>query len=204
MRKQAVWLAILLTGVAQAAAPPAEPNVKKWQDEKGVWHYGDARPASADAAGNSAAEAYQRGDYIKAFEEYMQWAKQGDPRAQTMIGQMYLRGQGVGQNARSAIEWFRKAAVQGNTDAQLQLGMLYATDPSVASSEKEALLWLRKAAEWGNAEAIYRLAGKFATGQGVVRDDGEAASNYRRAAEKGHAGAQFELGNFYASGRGVS
>ena len=131
MRKLALWVVAILAGVAQAAPPP-ESNVKKWQDDKGVWHFGDARPLSPDAAVNSAAEAYRRGDYPTAFKEYMTWAEQGDPRAQTQIGLMYLRGQGVGQNVGSAAEWLRKAAVQGNVDAQFHLGMLYVADPGLA------------------------------------------------------------------------
>ena len=71
------------------------PSIKKWQDDKGIWHYGDTRPISPDAVTNSAADAYRRGDFAMAFEEYMTWAKQGDPRAQTMVGLMYLRGEGV-------------------------------------------------------------------------------------------------------------
>ena len=82
--------------------PPDDSNVKKWQDESGIWHYGDARPAAPDAATNSAADAYRRGDYATAFREYLNWAKQGDPRAQTMIGLMYLRGEGVGQSLSAA------------------------------------------------------------------------------------------------------
>ena len=125
-------MVVLLTGAMLGAgwvytsAAPQELGVKKWQDDQGVWHYGDARPVSPDAATNSAAEAYRRGDYTTAFQEYLTWAKQGDPRAQNMIGLMYLRGQGVAQSQRIASEWLRRAAMQGNADAQFHLGILYA------------------------------------------------------------------------------
>jgi hypothetical protein len=46
MRAMALLLAAVLAGVVQAAPAP-ESNVKKWQDEKGVWHYGDARAGCA-------------------------------------------------------------------------------------------------------------------------------------------------------------
>ena len=102
MRKIAL-LSIILATVAHAAPAP-DMSLKKWRDEKGIWHYGDSRPVSPNAATNSAAEAYQRGDYVMAFGEYMKWAKQGDPQAQTMIGLMYLRGQGVVKNQGDALE----------------------------------------------------------------------------------------------------
>ena len=105
---------LLAAGVWAAPPPASEPNVKKWQDERGVWHYGDARPISPDAATNSAADAYRRGDYPAAFREYLVWAKQGDPNAQTIIGQMYLRGEGVGTSQSSTIERVRRAARQDN------------------------------------------------------------------------------------------
>ena len=157
MRKRAWWLAAVVVAGAALAAPAPDANVKKWQDEQGVWHYGDARPAAPDSATNTAADAYRRGDYVVAFREYMVWAKQGDPKAQTMIGQMYLRGEGIGSSQTNAIEWFRRAALQNNVEAQLQLAMLYAANPGLAPSEKEALLWLRKAAGRGNAEAQYPI-----------------------------------------------
>jgi TPR repeat protein len=100
------------------------------------------------------------------FRSIMTWAKQGDPRAQNMIGLMYLRGQGVAQSQRIASEWLRRAAMQGNADAQFHLGILYAAQPEMAPSEKEASFWLVKSAERGNSEAQYTLATQYATGQG--------------------------------------
>ena len=73
MHKMTWCLVLVLLAAGVRAAPPSasEPNVKKWQDETGVWHYGDARPVSPDAATNSAADAYRRGDYPAAFREYL-------------------------------------------------------------------------------------------------------------------------------------
>jgi len=107
MHKTVLLLLIALTSAVQAAPPSSDEKVNKWQDEKGVWHYGDIRTPSPDAVANAATDAYQRGDYATAFKEYSKWAGQGDPKAQTMVGLMYLRGQGVGQSQRNAIEWFR-------------------------------------------------------------------------------------------------
>ena len=67
MRKLALLLSVMIAGAHAAPAP--EANLKKWQDDKGVWHYGDSQTISPDAVTNSAAEAYRRGDYAAAFEE---------------------------------------------------------------------------------------------------------------------------------------
>ncbi|HMQ12875.1 MAG TPA: hypothetical protein PKA43_03985, partial [Candidatus Competibacter phosphatis] len=97
MRAIILFLLIILT--ASVGAAP-ESGIQKWRDNKGTWHFGDSRPTAPDAATNSAADAYRRGDYNAAFSEYMVWAKQGDPKAQTMIGLMYLRGEGTTQSQR--------------------------------------------------------------------------------------------------------
>ncbi len=40
-------------------------------------------------------------------------AEKGDARAQTKLGQMYAKGEGVLEDDVEAVKWFRKAALQG-------------------------------------------------------------------------------------------
>jgi hypothetical protein len=79
MRAIILFLVVILTGIGRGRARDA--GLKKWRDDKGIWHFGDSRPTAPDAATNSAADAYRRGDYNAAFSEYMVWAKQGDPKS---------------------------------------------------------------------------------------------------------------------------
>ncbi|WP_419636494.1 tetratricopeptide repeat protein, partial [Thiolapillus sp.] len=57
--------------------------------------------------------AYERNDYTTAMKLWEPLAKQGDARAQYALGVLYDNGQGVGQNFKEAMKWFRKAAEQG-------------------------------------------------------------------------------------------
>ena len=66
---------------------------------------------SADFQKGSA--AYQSGDYATALHEWTPLAKQGDADAQYNLGIMYDKGQGVPQNYKTAVKWWKRAAEQG-------------------------------------------------------------------------------------------
>ena len=78
--------------------------------------------------------------------------------------------EGVAQDYREAVAWYRKATDQGNVDAQFNLGVMYANGRGVAQNNKEAVVWYRKAAEQGYASAQNNLGWMYQTGQGVKRD----------------------------------
>ena len=50
-------------------------------------------------------------------------AEQGMAGAQYRFGVMYAEGQGMAQDDRESVRWFRLAAEQGNTEAQAGLGL---------------------------------------------------------------------------------
>ena len=72
-----------------------------------------------------AAAAYERGDYATAFAGFRNYAEQGDPRAQYILGFMYANGEGIPKDAAAAAPWYRLAAEQGNAEAQGILGLMY-------------------------------------------------------------------------------
>ena len=51
---------------------------------------------------------------------------------------MYADGQGVKQDYKEAVKWFRLGADQGYANAQWGLGLLYVGGQGVAKDEKEA------------------------------------------------------------------
>ncbi len=70
--------------------------------------------------------ASQKGDYKTAFNEWKPLAELGDAKAQYNLGQMYRKGQGVSQDDKQAVKWYRKAAEQGFAAAQGNLGVIMA------------------------------------------------------------------------------
>lgn len=58
-------------------------------------------------------------------------AEQGNASAQDNLGLMYAKGEGVVQNYKESVKWFRKAAEQGDASAQYNLGVTYAKGEGV-------------------------------------------------------------------------
>ena len=130
-------------------------------------------------------------------------AEQGNVQLQNTLGVMYATGQGVPQDYREAIKWYRRAAERDNAQAQNNLGVLYAKGQGVPRDYEEAMKWYRKAAEQGNAYAQLNIGLMYATGQGVPQDYEEAVKWYRKAAEQDNGDAQANLGNRYYTGQGA-
>lgn len=115
-----------------------------------------------------AAAAYKRGDYAIALLLIRPLAEQGDAVAQYILGDMYVKGQGVSQDNAEAVKWYRLAADQGYASAQGNLGILYANGIGVPQDYAEAVKWLRKAADQGYPP--YILAIMCENGVGTPQD----------------------------------
>ena len=71
---------------------------------------------------------------------------------------MYGKGQGVPQDDKEAVKWYRLAAEQGDAKAQNNLGVSYDNGQGVPQDYKEALKWTKLAAEQGHARAQKNVA----------------------------------------------
>ena len=91
------------------------------------------------------------------FEDTLKKAEQGDADAQSNLGFMYAKGQGVPQNNKKAAYWFTKAAEQGDASAQYNLGVMYDNGQGVHHDYKQAVYWWTMAAEQGDASAQFNL-----------------------------------------------
>ena len=141
-------------------------------------------------------------DYKRAFPVCSRAAKQ-DVLAQFRLGWMYDTGEGVTENDREAVKWYRLAAEQGHATAQNNLGVMYDTGEGVTKNDREAVKWYKLAAEQGHAKAQNNLGWMYRNGEGVPKNDREAVKWYRLAAEQGHATAQYNLALMYHNGEGV-
>ena len=66
--------------------------------------------------------AAQSSDYATTLREQTPLAKQGDAFAQFGLGLMYADGQGVPQDYKTSVKWYKLAADQGRAKAQTNLG----------------------------------------------------------------------------------
>jgi TPR repeat protein len=142
-----------------------------------------AVPAWADFQAGK--DAYDRGDYATALNEWRPLAEQGDALAQYNLGVLYRKGRGVPQDDVQARQWYDKAAVQGQAKAQFNLGTLYFNGEGVPKNYQQALRWFRLAADQGEAVAQTKIAIMYDDGQGVPHDIIQAYKWYSLAATNG-------------------
>jgi hypothetical protein len=89
--------------------------------------------------------AFDRSDYATALKIWMPQAQQGDPDAQTNVGEIYEKGLGITPDYEIAAVWYKKAAKQGFSRAQINLGYLYEKGLGVEQDLAKAMNWYRKA-----------------------------------------------------------
>ncbi|MEQ1638504.1 MAG: caspase family protein [Methylococcales bacterium] len=89
--------------------------------------------------------AYDRANYASALQTWLPLAEGGDAEAQTYVGEIYAKGQGLPPDYKAAAEWYRKAAAQGNSRAQINLGYLYEKGLGVGKDLGVAMEWYQKA-----------------------------------------------------------
>jgi TPR repeat protein len=58
---------------------------------------------------------------VPAIRLFRPLAEKGNPKAQSVLGVMYRRGQGVARNSAQAFVWFSFAAARGDAKAKTEL-----------------------------------------------------------------------------------
>lgn len=159
---------------------------------------GFAPSASADAFAQGA-RAYARQNYIQSSLILLPLAEQGDPRAQTYLGVMYLRGQGVPQNFGAAAYWLHLGSEAGLPEAQYFLGLMYDKGQGVPQDFVLAHAWLNLAV----AHAEPRVRGRWALIRDAVASklsDAQLAEA-RRLAYEWHPNPPASLAGFFDPSR---
>ena len=65
--------------------------------------------------------SYNRGDYVPAISLFRPLAQAGNARAQSIMGVMYRKGQGVAPDSARAYMWLSVAAARGDAKARAEL-----------------------------------------------------------------------------------
>lgn len=107
--------------------------------------------ATSAAAGpyEDAASVYDRGDYTRAARLLRLLAEQGDAQAQSKLGLMYARGQGVPQDFIRAYMWYNVAAAASS-----------GSDGMVAIKLRDDMASRMTAAQIGKAQELARRCQK--------------------------------------------
>jgi hypothetical protein len=102
--------------------------------------------------------AYDRANYATALKIWLPLAEQGDPEAQTYVGDFYEKGLGRSPDYAVAANWYQRAAEQGYATAQISLGQLYERGLGVPKDMVTALDLYRRASGLGEAFEIVSAA----------------------------------------------
>ncbi|WP_439533076.1 hypothetical protein [Polymorphobacter sp.] len=104
-------------------------------------------------------DAHGRGDFATARAALAPLAARGSPVAETLLGGMAARGQGIEPNHATAAAWWLRAAQRGYGPAQLALARALAEGRGVSRDVGQAWLWARRAEKAGGE--VGRQAGEF-------------------------------------------
>jgi TPR repeat protein len=160
-------------------------------------------PANARNDADLAYGAFQRGLYLTAFQEATRRVEEkNDPKAMTLLGELYADGLGVPNDDNKAADWYKLAVARGDREAMFALAMFRMVGRAGPRDRKEAAQLMAAAAKLGHVVAAYDLALLYLEGQLFPQDFGRAAELFRMAAQAGNPQAQYALATFYKEGRG--
>ena len=98
-------------------------------------------------------EAFNKGQYTKAFRLIKLSAKEGDVKSLYILSTLYRRGLGIEADEYEGFNLCKMAAEEGHLEAQFQLGLMYLEGEGVTADETEAQNWLWTAADRGYPQA---------------------------------------------------
>jgi TPR repeat protein len=144
----------------------------------------------------------------RAYAYLTQAAAAGNPGAANALGDMFLNGEGVGRDARAALDWYLRAERAGSGARLERIAELYlgkggvGKDPQLAGQYLQRALQEHYAKAGTDAGSAFALGRLYRDGKGVPRDLGTARHWFEVAAAGGHAGAMDALGDLCFSGQG--
>src|SRR5215831_4868777 len=194
--------------IAQAPAatplPRQPPGAKPAETKPPAWPPASGPPVRAGREPDLAYGAYQRGYFLTAFGEATRRVNEKqDPRAMTLLGELYANGLGVPLDEVKAAKWYQLAADRGDRDAMFALAIFHISRRGGLHDRAEAARLFASAAKLGNAAAAYDLGLLYLEGQQFPQDFARAAELFKAAAQQGNAEAQYALATLYKDGKGV-
>ncbi len=121
-----------------------ERNAYDWISELAQVNYNPALLELAELKEKGLVESYSA---IEIFMLRYKAAWQGSTKAQYLIANMYLKGDGVQPNEAKAFRWFNLAARRGYRPAQFQLGLMFENGCGTIPNLVKAYAWQKVGSE---------------------------------------------------------
>jgi TPR repeat protein len=119
--------------------------------------FGFAYSANAFDAFEAGYEAYKRGDFAAAHQNWLRATPPIDPKINVNIGSLYYFGRGVVADHTVAFKWYLKAAKSGDKHAQHLVGKMYADGDGIQVDKVLADAWLNVASANGNPDSAQAI-----------------------------------------------
>ena len=120
--------------------------------------------------------AYDRADFASALAVWMPRARQGDPEAQTYVGEIYEKGLGTRASYETAAQWYQRAVEQDYARAQTNLGYLYESGLGVERDLPRALNLYRQASGFTSAELEFVSSVEIARRESTLTESARLSS----------------------------
>lgn len=127
-------------------------------------------PASQCEIRGGEYEAYDRANAATSLRVWLPQAEQGDPEAQTHVGEIFEKGLGVEPDYLSAALWYRRAADQGYARARINLGYLHEVGLGVVQDLTAAMNLYREASGIDDGTLEYVSSVEFARRETARRE----------------------------------
>ncbi len=153
---------------------------------------------------NAGIEAYNKGDFSAAFDEFKKASDSGDSFGVHLLASLYYQGHGVEKSIPKAVALFERAASHGYPAAHANLGLMYHSGDGVKPDSKKAIFHYTEAAKTGDFQSSFNLGQIYRKGWLDVSPSNEkAVAFYRFGAEYGHVPSVNEYALMFAQGLGV-
>lgn len=143
--------------------------------------------------------------YATIAKKYEIAARNGSPKAQFELAQLFYSGNGVVWDVNNARKWYRKAAAHyeklaenGDKNAQLIVGDCLCYGETSEGLRAKSHHWYMLAAEAGLSEAQVALGNAYKNGIGSKVHLSKAVIWYEKASQAGNIEAKYTLGKMYS------
>ncbi len=92
------------------------------------------------------------------FEMLVREVKNGNQQAIYNLGFMYLMGQGVDEDAKKAVQLFKKGCLLNDGKCMQALAMCYRNGDGLEKDDKKAVYWLKNGVKIEDAGCMYQYA----------------------------------------------
>jgi len=96
--------------------------------------------------------AYNRGDYVPAIQLFRPLAAAGNAKAQSVLGVMYRKGQGVAKSVPHAFMWLSLASARGDAKAKAELREISRSMTADELAQAREMMRACEASDYRNCE----------------------------------------------------